>query len=649
MSHLKRGMPLAVLNILLCSILLLAPLPSVRGQAPAESVPSLLAKGSGYLKQDGRSSLVPIVFVPGTAASELRLTNLSQKKSDVLFWLGRPTFKKNAIALGSLDECGNDLAGNTVAVSQPLAATKAPIVSQPVPIYSNFLAWARAVFPDRFHVAAYDWRKGAGLESSERLDRVIDEALKNSGQKKVILLAHSLGGLVSRDYILRKGSGKVAALIAVGTPWLGLPKSVRALVWGYNFEAGIVKPSPGSIPIDGLEDYSSSMCANGKCQHLDRISFLKMEDVRKLARNFPAVYQQLPTEDFMKEYGQAENKNIKSVLWGKETWEAMRNLYAETNPCLFQKTESWRGDYINGNDLGVKHYLIGGIYDPECRKGDNKDCRIENRMDMQMPSPNQVSKSNFSKGYSALIKGLNILLSIVKYSAHRDPFVALDSDYEWGDGTTPLLSATAGEYVRSDKEPVNRGRAAHYLGAKTETQAVTLGAKYGHSAMLDDPGVRQLILKDYKTESLKLNMNGAVPEDIAEVSSVEIKISAGDNGVKNIIRTTLVGPNVELSASEIFIPGRRIKFKKLEVTDSVLMLPKEKHNSSADYVQRTLLTSEIPGLTLQLRASHNSGHTLHVTSIEVFVNGTRQFEYSEPFELISGKDRSFSLGGQKSP
>src|SRR5262249_21735008 len=117
-------------------------------------------------------------------------------------------------------------------------------IPQPLPVYSRFVDWARDQWlADRtrklWYEAPYDWRMGACQENADAIDRKVNEALIATGARQVVLLAHSVGGLVCRDYIARgDNAGKVRALIAVGTPWLGAPKTARGLRWGYNFGLG---------------------------------------------------------------------------------------------------------------------------------------------------------------------------------------------------------------------------------------------------------------------------------------------------------------------------------------------------------------------------------------------------------------------------
>jgi pimeloyl-ACP methyl ester carboxylesterase len=71
-------------------------------------------------------------------------------------------------------------------------------------------------------VAFYDWRKTVGDSAANYLVPWIDRAKSRSGSGKVILVGHSMGGLVSRAYIQGNGyRGDVERLITLGTPHRG--------------------------------------------------------------------------------------------------------------------------------------------------------------------------------------------------------------------------------------------------------------------------------------------------------------------------------------------------------------------------------------------------------------------------------------------
>lgn len=74
---------------------------------------------------------------------------------------------------------------------------------------------------------------------SQRIKKVVDEVLDATGKNKVIIIAHSMGGLVSREYIKNYGGiNKVDKLIVIGTPNHG--------IWddGWNFGCDWVHPGP---------------------------------------------------------------------------------------------------------------------------------------------------------------------------------------------------------------------------------------------------------------------------------------------------------------------------------------------------------------------------------------------------------------------
>ncbi|HSD61875.1 MAG TPA: alpha/beta fold hydrolase, partial [Burkholderiales bacterium] len=63
----------------------------------------------------------------------------------------------------------------------------------------------------------------AGIDHfAARLARRVEEVCRVTGADKVVLLTHSMGGLVSRAYIARLGGAKrVAKLVTLGTPHHG--------------------------------------------------------------------------------------------------------------------------------------------------------------------------------------------------------------------------------------------------------------------------------------------------------------------------------------------------------------------------------------------------------------------------------------------
>lgn len=82
-------------------------------------------------------------------------------------------------------------------------------------------------------VFAYDWRLGCAAHL-DALDAVVGRL---DSSEPVTLVAHSMGGLVARAYVLsdRPNVKRVGRIISVGTPYHGAPLALKALVEGHAF------------------------------------------------------------------------------------------------------------------------------------------------------------------------------------------------------------------------------------------------------------------------------------------------------------------------------------------------------------------------------------------------------------------------------
>jgi pimeloyl-ACP methyl ester carboxylesterase len=89
----------------------------------------------------------------------------------------------------------------------------------------------RSDHPSMF-VFAYDWRLD-NKDSANALDDYVDCIRRFFPGSKIDILAHSMGGLVSRKYMLENtGDHQVNKLVTIGTPWLGTPKMIYVLATG---------------------------------------------------------------------------------------------------------------------------------------------------------------------------------------------------------------------------------------------------------------------------------------------------------------------------------------------------------------------------------------------------------------------------------
>jgi pimeloyl-ACP methyl ester carboxylesterase len=86
----------------------------------------------------------------------------------------------------------------------------------------------------RLRLLPYDWRKDNLIAAHALADSVDEFSTSLGADASIILLAHSMGGLISRCYLesrqftARSGFGKVSMLITMGTPHRGAPMALAA-------------------------------------------------------------------------------------------------------------------------------------------------------------------------------------------------------------------------------------------------------------------------------------------------------------------------------------------------------------------------------------------------------------------------------------
>jgi pimeloyl-ACP methyl ester carboxylesterase len=122
----------------------------------------------------------------------------------------------------------------------------------------------------------YDWRYGVsgkyldGTTNADLLAAKIQDILKQTGSDKVDIVAHSLGGLIVKEYAMEHpADNHIGKAVFVGVPNTGSLVAVKALIQGDNF--GVL----------GLSD----------------------SEMKKISANLPASYDLLPSQEYYNNAG----------------------------------------------------------------------------------------------------------------------------------------------------------------------------------------------------------------------------------------------------------------------------------------------------------------------------------------------------------
>lgn len=284
----------------------------------------------------GREPRPAIVFLPGVAGSVL----------DSLNALGRfevwPTASVSNRANLALEPDGR-----TPAVKGAMIRVGGVLRSAPTNFYGgliDFLAGKGWKEDEDLFVFPYDWRLD-NRDHFERLDQVMRKAAREDEpqkKRKVVLIAHSMGGVISRAYLLSNAERckNVKGFISIATPYFGAPKVFYGFANGYSFGNPTVRS----------------------------------ELMKVLIQNLPAAYQLVPWEPFVTEGNRAlsldETYSIRYRGFTDAQLDILRDAYTETvdtpwfmNPGLVAAAKGFRnaqGGKRSAQGLGVPHHVIIG-------------------------------------------------------------------------------------------------------------------------------------------------------------------------------------------------------------------------------------------------------------------------------------------------
>jgi hypothetical protein len=148
----------------------------------------------------------------------------------------------------------------------------------------------------------------------------IDKILATTSSEKVDIIAHSMGGLLSKYYLKNFGQGKVGKFVDIATPHFGAPSAFGTLISGDSFG---IKLGPIG---------------------------LSTKKAKEIVQNMPSAYQLLPSQSYFSESSSDYNYYIDDLedydnngIKGKLSFEESNNFLKNTG----------RNSYVLNNSIGI--------------------------------------------------------------------------------------------------------------------------------------------------------------------------------------------------------------------------------------------------------------------------------------------------------
>lgn len=241
----------------------------------------------------------PIIFIPGFLGSRLKCAT-----GEVWTNIPNPDFEDMALQPDGITDAGAP--GSCASTVEAMSGQEGVVATAAgKDIYGQTLAYLNRILPGRVYAYPYDWRKSP-LRAVPDLNAEVDKVISASGASRVVLMAHSMGGLVTQAYISNpEYAKKVIRAITLGTPYWGAPKSHTALLSGKSAE-----PVTEWFGLDLLIDARQAFLAGAE-NHL-----------QFAARNMQGLYWLYPDSNFgpwLSVYGESFSSAPKGAA-GIDPW-----------------------------------------------------------------------------------------------------------------------------------------------------------------------------------------------------------------------------------------------------------------------------------------------------------------------------------------
>ncbi len=302
----------------------------------------------------------PLILIPGIMGSEFEvketfdpnivdclnpLSKYSYTNSDTV-WLN-----KSPLTVAAYKSCGRyldvlKLQNNGMSPVYPQIDIKGTITDPPYNDHTvPFLTEKEQgyVLNKDLFLFPYDWRKDITTQMPA-LNETIDEATRSAGSSTVQILAHSMGGLVAREYIRdAERAKKVDMLVELGTPHAGTPTFLAHLLYNKCIDSNI---------------FGLGCVVHGA-------------KVNELVQNFPGAFELLPSKRYFQLYSNQTDypfNDIRDIdkndIKGSLTYDQLKTLFTNLNKNMpiFNLSETFHDalDPSYSTTNGVKTYIIAG-------------------------------------------------------------------------------------------------------------------------------------------------------------------------------------------------------------------------------------------------------------------------------------------------